>query len=337
MEYLSTQEQDIIINNNGINQLTFDKWLSQVDATSNTIETYKKQITQFISYLSYESKTNPTRDDVINFRDYLAHKNNDSHLRYDTKTHEYVSVSEPLKISTINGYLMAIKQFFNYCSENGIYDNIAKHVKPLKQAREHKKDSISLSLTSEILKSIDMDSKNGLRDYAIIYLARTSGLRVNEISTLRIKDIKQIDDTTVLNVLRKGYSERQKKAISTDTANVIRAYLKTRTITSENEPLFISVSNRNANKEPMTNRSLSRIVKEHLRELGITDNAKSFHSLRHGYATDLLRNGVNIIDVSKELNHKNISTTQLYIDDIKSTNSEYSSIIASKLNDALNK
>ncbi len=338
MDYLvRKQEQDVIINNTTLNDTTFSEWLAQVDASSTTIETYKKEITQFVYYLAYISKLDPTREDVINFRDYLAHRNNDSHLRYDTKTNEYVEVKTPLKASTINSYLMAIKQFFNYCNDKGIYENIAKRVRPLKQVKEHKKDAISLNLTSSILNNIDLNKKNGLRDYAIIYLARTSGLRVNEISTLRVKDLKQVDDTNVLCVLRKGYAERQNKAISQDTAKVIRAYLKTRTITSENEPLFISVSNRNANKEPMTNRSLSRIVKEHLKELGIIDNNKSFHSLRHGYATDLIRNGINIVDVAKELNHKNITTTQLYINDIKAVNDEYSNIIASKLNDALNK
>jgi len=323
---------------------TFIEWLKQIDACKQTIETYTKEIKQFMFYLIHNRIEQPSRQDIINYRDYLAHalndadgKPNSTHIRFSGNIDNYKTeeISTPLKTTTINNYLMAIKQFFNYCYDLRLYDNIAKRIKPLKTTRQHKKDAISLNLASDILHEIDTTTESGLRDYAIIYLARTTGLRVNEIATLRICDIKTIDNKIILSILRKGYTERQNKAIAQETANIIKEYLKTRASAKDNEPLFISYSNRNAVYNKLTPQSISRIFKTYLRKNGITDNSKSFHSLRHGYATDLFNNNVDLHTISQELGHANINTTEIYINDLNGLNNSYSEIVATQLKNTL--
>lgn len=142
----------------------------------------------------------------------------------------------------------------------------------------------------------------------------TTGVRTIEIERALVGDIKEINGIKVLLVQRKGHSEKDDYVIlSNDIYNLLQQCINGR---SETEPLFISESN-NSYGKALSTRSIRGIVKKWLREINLDSERLTAHSLRHSFATQSLRNGATLLEVSTALGHSNISTTQIYLDDIK--------------------
>ena len=156
------------------------------------------------------------------------------------------------------------------------------------------------------------ETPQGLRDYAIIALMVTGGLRTIEVVRANIEDMRTLGDSTVLYVQGKGRDEKTEYIkLSDPVEKAIRAYLKTRSNVSPEDPLFTSISN-NSNGERMTTRSISRIAKNNMKEAGYDSSRLTAHSLRHTAVTLSLLAGKDITEVQQFARHANISTTQIY-------------------------
>jgi integrase/recombinase XerC len=285
-----------VINNNVVMNVSFSnemftRWTSFIDATPKTIETYTKAVRQFLYYLQANGIKQPTRADVIAFKDFVA------------KEH---------KPTTAQNYLMAVKQFFKWTNQEGIYPNIADNVKAVKLTKGHKKDYLTTAQVKNVLSTADNETIKGLRDYAILSLMVTTGLRTVEVVRANIEDMRTVADFTALFIQGKGRTEKTEFVkLSQKVEDAIRAYLKARGTAKGNEPLFSSLSNRN-NNERMTTRSVSRIAKTHFIDAGLNSDRITAHSLRHTTATLNLLNGGTVEETQQLLRHSNINTTLIY-------------------------
>ena len=253
----------------------FSRWTAYIDATPKTIATYTRAIKQFFKYLAENDITEPDRDTVIAYRD---------HLKQDHKP------------TTVQSYLAAVKLFFQWTNQEGLYPNIAERVKGAKLDTDHKKDYLTTKQVARLLKAIDTSSLKGLRDYALILLMVTTGLRTISIIRANIEDIRIAGNDTAL------YYQGEE---------AIRAYLAARGDRNPKAPLFSSIANRN-NGERMTTRSISRTAKERLIAVGLDSDRLTAHSLRHTAATLNLLNGGSVEETQQLLGHKNINTTLIY-------------------------
>lgn len=269
----------------------FTRWINYIDAKPKTIETYTRAIKQFFLFLQANNITQPTREDIIAYRDALKQNH---------------------KPTTVQSYIMAVKQFFNWTSQENIYPNIAQRVKGSKLDTEHKKDYLTTKQVNTLLKNIDRTTLKGLRDYAILALMITSGLRTIEVVRANIEDIRTVADFTALFLQGKGHDEKtQYIKIAEPVEDAIRAYLKARGTTKPTEPLFTSLSNRDSG-ERMTTKSISRIAKSNLVNAGLDSDRLTAHSLRHTTATLNLLNGGTVEETQQLLRHTNINTTLIY-------------------------
>lgn len=271
----------------------FDRFLSYLDVKPRTVETYRKGIKQFFTYLQDNGITNPTREDVVGWRDSLR----DSH-----------------KPTTIQGYITAVKLFFSWLEQEGFYKNIAQKVKGARIEKGHKKDYLTTEQSHRVLLGVKrrIDLK-GKRDYAIIALMITTGLRTIEVVRANIEDIRTVGDSVALFVQGKGRDEKSEYVkIAPQVEEVIREYLKERGTVKEDEPLFTSTSH-NGLGERMTTRSISGIVKTALREVGLNSERLTAHSLRHTAGTLALMKGAELTQVQQLLRHTNINTTMVYL------------------------
>lgn len=269
----------------------FVRWIEYVDAKPKTIETYTKSIRQFARYISENSITQPTRADIIAYRDKLK---------------------VTLKPATVKAYLVAVRLFFQWTQQEGIYPNIAEHIKSAKIDTEHKKDYLTSNQVKKLLNSVDCSTEKGKRDYAILVLMLTSGLRTIEVARANIDDMRVLGDFTVLYIQGKGHEEKNAYVkIAEPVEDAIREYLAERKVSDTSLPLFASESNRN-NGGRMTTRSISRIVKNALVNAGFNSDRLTAHSLRHTTATLNLLNGGTIEETRQLLRHTNINTTLIY-------------------------
>jgi integrase/recombinase XerD len=286
----------------------FARWTAYIDAAPKTVQTYTRAIKQFAGYMSDQSIATPTREDVISYREYLRDAGK--------------------KPTTIDAYLMAVKTFFKWTAAENLYPNIADRVKAEKLDNTFKKDYLTSRQAAALLKNIDRTTINGLRDYAILSLMITTGLRTISIIRANIEDIRTAGDDMALYYQGKGHAERaQYVKLAPQVEDAIRAYLTARGEKNGAAPLFTSISHRN-DGERMTTRSISRICKDRLKEIGIDSDRVTAHSLRHTAAVLNLMNGGTLEETRDLLGHTTTAITQNYTHMIQRANNHSENRIA---------
>lgn len=271
---------------------TFDRFINYLDASPKTVETYKKALRQFFNYLGLHGIRQPQREDVIAFRDDLK--------------------ASGLKPTTVQNYITATRIFFKWTEQEALYPNIAEHVKGAKLDKNHKKDYLTSRQAKEVLANIKTDTEEGLRNYAILSLMITGGLRTIEVSRADVGDLRTLGENTVLFVQGKGREEKTEYIkISAPVEKAIRTYLKARGNVEEGQPLFTSTSNNSRGKRIST-RTVSGIVKTALKNAGYDSARLTAHSLRHTAITLALLAGREITEVQQFARHANLNTTMIY-------------------------
>ena len=154
------------------------------------------------------------------------------------------------------------------------------------------------------------------RDYAMILLMLTAGLRTIEVSRANIEDMQLKGDNMVLYIQGKGKDEKNDYVkIAPQVEKAIREYLKARKPVSNKDALFISTSNNKSNR--LTTRSIRGVVKEHLISAGYESDRLSAHSLRHTAGTLNIINGGTLDETQQLLRHSNINTTMIYLHNLE--------------------
>jgi site-specific recombinase XerD len=138
-------------------------------------------------------------------------------------------------------------------------------------------------------------------------------LRVSELVKLNVDDINF--ETGEFSVIGKGRKVRT-VYLSDSARSWLQKYLATRA--DEFKPLFLRYSGKkmddndpDGNSLRLTPRSVQRLVKKYVTRAGIATDATP-HTLRHSFATGLLREGADLRSVQELLGHSNVSTTQIY-------------------------
>jgi integrase/recombinase XerC/integrase/recombinase XerD len=286
---LSDNQTSITITSNLSKYL--QNFLSEQDIKENSKGTYKRALTQFFSFMS-NSLAQFTSNDILTYKRHLE--------------------SLGLAAYTITAYLVVVRRFFAWTEAKKIYPNIAKTIKGMRRPKGFRKDPLTMEQTREVISGITLNTLQGKRDFAIINLLVRTGLRTIEIQRANIDDINQSAGIAKLHIQGKGRDTKDEYVILTHTSlKPILSYLKYRGETKETDPLFTSLSDRN-NGERMTTRSLSRIAKGAMIEVGIDSKRLTAHSLRHTAITTALRAGASLQEVKTMARHADINTTLIY-------------------------
>lgn len=288
----------------------YGRFIEYLDASPKTIETYTRSIRQLARYLSFKGITRPRREDIIHYRDWLK---------------------ENHRPTTVQNYIVAARLFFRWTAQEGIYPDIAEHIKGAKLDREHKKDYLTSSQVKRVLAGIDRTTPQGKRDYAIAVLMFTGGLRTIEVSRANIEDLRTAGDSPVLYVQGKGHEEKEDYVkLVPQVEMAIRDYLTTRVPVEGKAPLFTSLSN-NSQGRRMTTRSVSKVIKDSMIAAGFNSDRLTAHSTRHTAVTLALLGGESLEEVQEFARHANITTTQIYAHNLDRAKNKCESVIASAI------
>lgn len=290
----------------------YSRFISYLDAKPKTVQTYTKALRQFVVWLAERGITQPGFEDVKAYRDDLQATGH--------------------KPTTVQAYIFAVRRFFEWTGSEGLYPNVAGKIKGAKLSREPKKDYLTSDQAKAVLQGICTDTQQGRRDYAILALMLTGGLRDIEVTRANIEDLRTAGNNTVLYVQGKGKDERADYVIVPEQAErAIRDYLKDRGKTEPAEPLFTSISN-NSSGQRLTTRSISRICKTAMVNAGYDSDRLTAHSLRHTAVTlALIANGGNIQEAQQFARHANIATTQIYAHNLERQNNRCSRFVADSI------
>lgn len=285
-----------ISNLNDLNVLK-NEFKCSLDACETTKRAYISELDIYFKYLD-DNKLDGTKPETV-----IGYKN---HL-----------INEGYKVSTVNGYLMAVKRFYAFLEESGKCQNVAKKVRKEKENKDFKKDSLTLEQCKSILCHIDTSTLTGKRNYALLMLLLNTGLRTIEVSRAQVGDIRNKGNATVLYVQGKGHTEKDSFVVLPESVqNALNMYFKARTGTiKDSSPLFECTGNRATNK-PLHVKSISRIVKGIFKDNGLVSERLTAHSTRHTACTLALLNGANLQQVQQMARHQNINTTLIYTHNI---------------------
>lgn len=276
---------------------TIIDFLKSMDAKPSSISTYKRQLKEFILWQTKYKITHPTREDILDYKEYLVDNKN-------------------LAALTVAGYLTAVRKLFAWLDNEKKYPHIAKGIKSPKRKKGFKKDALSPEQVNKLLDSIDQRTLAGKRDFAMLNLMVRTGLRTIEITRATREDITVQAGSHVLWIHGKGRDSKDELVLLTSsTLDPIQKYIQARGKVRNNDPLFVSHSPKNFGRR-LTTRSVSRIVKDRLDAMGINDTRITAHSLRHTAITLSLLAGATPQETRAMARHADINTTMIYAHNI---------------------
>jgi len=287
----------------------------------------KEHIQDFLEYLDVEKglseKSQQTYARFLNkFSSWLKLNNlegltpeqlNEEHIRkyrfFLSKTLKR-GTKEPIKKSTQNYYLIALRNLLNYFTERNIPSLPAEKIKLIKQ-RERQIKFLDLEQVKRLLEAPETKTITGLRDRAILETLFSTGMRISELVNLDRNQFTNIENKKDLELGIVGKGGQPRTVYFSERALFwLKKYLKKRN--DKEKALFINYKGpKNRIGKRLTARSIENLVKKYALLSGCPITTTP-HVLRHSFATDLLRKGVDTRIVQEFLGHKNISTTQIY-------------------------
>ena len=201
-----------------------------------------------------------------------------------------------------------LKSFFNYLLlEEKIDINPMELIDAPKLVRKLP-ETLSIQEIEIIINAVDLDSKEGMRNKAILETLYSCGLRVSELVNLKVQNL--FLDIGFIKVLGKGMKERL-VPIGTKAAECISLYMKeyrTNLNISEGFEGYLFINRRGKN---LTRNMIFIIVKDLVKKAGLNKKI-SPHTFRHSFATHLIEGGADLRAVQEMLGHESITTTEIY-------------------------
>ncbi len=267
--------------------------------SAKTMENYGRYLDRFLQFAKVSNPSGITEDLI---RQYRLHLNRLKDTEGNT-----------LKKVTQNYHIIALRNFLKYLAKRDIKCVPAEKVELGKQ-EDREVTFLEADELERLLKSPEGDGLDALRDRAVLGTLFSTGMRVSELCSL---DRNKIDTTRgELSIRGKG-SKIRVVFLSDEAKEDINKYLDKRS--DIDEALFIRIPLSKAygsfakhSNLRLTPRSIQRIVEKYATKAGIVGKNVSPHTLRHSYATDLLRNGADIRSVQSMLGHSSVTTTQIY-------------------------
>jgi integrase/recombinase XerD len=269
-----------------------DRFISSVDIRPTSRSSYKRSLDLFFRW--------------IDKRGYPINRVSSVELlEYKEKL-----LLEGLSSLTISSYLTALRSFYNWLSSFTDYPNIATGLKLPKRKQGIQRIPLTPDKARDLL-SYSSATKS-IRDTAILNLLVRTGLRTIEVVRANVGDIQIRENKRVLVVQRKGSDSKDSIVVLTDKAyKPIEEYLATRGRINNGSPLFTSTSP-NSKGERLTTRTISKIAKESLKAVGLTEASYTAHSLRHTAGTIAIDSGESLERVQAMLGHSSPTTTMIY-------------------------
>lgn len=281
------------------------KYLKEVHFSKETNQLYDLILKQYINYLKTKNITYARTLNILAYRQHLRDSG------YST--------------NWIYNQIAAIKSFYKYLRNNhqrlGLDDIYLYDIMATVRNSKTKTLISKNVMTQQQAKTMILWSKEHrneiweYRNFAIIYLMITTGLRSIEVRRAKKEDLVFKKTEWILYIREKENVTKQKYVKLTKAVKeAIDAYLNKRTDT--NELLFISHS-RKAKSSQLSRYFLTWMFKDILNKCGLGDSGLTPHALRHAAATFNLMRGGSVESTKQLLRHTHINTTLIYVEHIE--------------------
>lgn len=211
-----------------------------------------------------------------------------------------------VSIGSAKGRVAELRALFRYLYLHGMTPrNLAEAVPPVAGWRDA---AVPAGMTAgdmeRLLASCDRSRPAGVRDFAILMLLARLGLRSAEVACLELEDL----DWRAGEIAVRGKARRQDRLpLLPDVGEAVASYLAAVPERAGTRRVFLTVS---APRRPIRPDLVGDVVERACRRAGLAPAGA--HRLRHGLATEMLRQGATLTSISQVLRHSDLATTALY-------------------------
>jgi integrase/recombinase XerD len=277
----------------GVNVFVVDRFIDHIvverGLSPRTVEAYRRDLDRFTSFLGTRAVAGPADVGPGDLREFV-----------------YALKDRGLAAASIRRTLSAIRTYYGFLLAEGLVGTDPTERVELPRTWRRLPDTLSRSDIEKLLDAPDPGDPLFWRDKALLEFAYASGVRVSELTALKIRDL-DLDDGLAL-VLGKGSKERV-VPVGRTAVRVMDVYL--REIRPGLARAAQGVAFLNARGRPLTRMGVWKILRKHVLRAGIRKRVTP-HTLRHSFATHLLEGGADLAAVQEMLGHADISTTQIY-------------------------
>tara|TARA_B100000941_G_scaffold58490_1_gene38302 strand:- start:2411 stop:3310 length:900 start_codon:yes stop_codon:yes gene_type:complete len=274
-----------------------------------------KSIKNFKSYLKIErslsiNSVDAYIRDIFKFSEYIK-TNNISVLKTNLEDiRGFIKEINKIGISARSQarFISSIKSFYKFLLIEGFISNSPAELLASPKIGVKIPTVLSIDEVNKLIKSIDLSSKHGERNRAIIETIYACGLRVTELINLKISNIFFKDN--FLKIIGKGNKERL-CPISNKTLSYLKIYIneiRNHSIIKEKDSDIVFLNNRGSK---LSRVMIFLLLKKYAEIAGIKKNI-SPHTLRHSFATHLIDGGADLRAIQEMLGHQSITTTEIY-------------------------
>ena len=257
--------------------------------SKNTIDSYASDIKQLSIWLSGNTKDFLNCDEA-DLNSYLADK---------------IDCGD--SPSSINRSLSSMKGFFSWLALNSFIKLDPSELLESPKSRRALPVNLTENDVVKILNAPDTSSQNGIRDKTILELLYATGLRISELTGLKVNEMDL--NRGVIKVMGKGGKERIIPIGETalEWINTFLNECRSNFIT-ENDNSYLFLSNRG---KQISRKSCWHLITTYAKKV-LSQKKVSPHTLRHAFATHLINHGADLRSVQMLLGHSSLSTTQIY-------------------------
>jgi integrase/recombinase XerD len=227
----------------------------------------------------------------------------------DMREFSYHLREDGLAASSIRRVLSAIRTYYRFLIAEGLVSTDPSEHLESPAVWRRLPDVLSRDEVQRLLLAPDPEDRVFWRDRALLEFAYASGVRVSELTSVRVRDVDL--EEGFATVYGKGSKERL-VPLGGPAVDAVRVYLREvrprldRGVGLGSGALFL-----NARGGSLSRMGVWKILRKHVARAGITRRVKP-HTLRHTFATHLLEGGADLASVQEMLGHADISTTQIY-------------------------
>ncbi len=255
--------------------------------SSNSVDAYERDFVEFMHFIMRWYDVTPERVESHMIERYLG-------WLYDKGRS---GASQARRLS-------GIKSLYNYMLFKDYINQLPTELIKAPKPSRMLPDTLTVEEIDVLLSTFDINTAKGCRDSAIVEVLYSCGLRVSELTSLRLSDL--FFGEGYIRVVGKGDKQRI-VPVSSAARDKIQLYMEFRRPKQRSESTLF-LNNRGM---PLTRVMVFNIIRGAANLAGI-DKQISPHTLRHSYATHLLEGGANIREVQELLGHESIVTTEIY-------------------------
>lgn len=260
--------------------------------SANTIDAYLHDVNKLRDFfLSWPAEKKPSDVDTGDLNDFLARANE-------------LGMTPPTQARVLSG----IKAFYKYLVLEGKIGTDPSALLESPKMSRKLPDTLSIIEINSLIEAIDLSRPEGMRNKAMLETLYGSGLRVSELTGLKISQLYL--DIEFIRILGKGNKERL-VPIGSEAIKFLKIYLdevRVHVPVKSGKEDFVFLNRRG---NPLSRVMVFIIIKDLALKAGISKSI-SPHTFRHSFATHLIEGGADLRAVQEMLGHESITTTEIY-------------------------